>query len=282
MVQTLQNVWRLLSSVWSTASDRHVGLIAAGVAFFGMFAIFPGIGAVISLFGILADPAIVLEQLALLDEIIPQSSYLILETQMERLLSARNDALGWASLISLLLAVWAARAGVSAMISGLNAIFNCPPRKGLKNLLVSVGLTISLVALGVTALLVVVLAPLLLAFFPIPGGAAMTLDMLRWVVLLIVLYLALSLLYRYGPNRKKPRIKWWNIGTVVVIVLWVAASVGLSVYLTNFANYNEVYGSIGAVIGMLLWLYVSAFLILLGATLNLHMQVGPKPSSNVP
>lgn len=282
MVQTLQNVWRLLSSVWSTASDRHVGLIAAGVAFFGMFAIFPGIGAVISLFGILADPAIVLEQLALLDEIIPQSSYLILETQMERLLSARNDALGWASLISLLLAVWAARAGVSAMISGLNAIFNCPPRKGLKNLLVSVGLTISLVALGVTALLVVVLAPLLLAFFPIPGGAAMTLDILRWVVLLIVLYLALSLLYRYGPNRKKPRIKWWNIGTVVVIVLWVAASVGLSVYLTNFANYNEVYGSIGAVIGMLLWLYVSAFLILLGATLNLHMQVGPKPSSNVP
>ena len=134
-------------------------------------------------------------------------------------------------------------------------------------------LTACLVALGVTALSIVIVTPLVLAFFPLPGGTVWILQAIRWSILLLVLYFALSLLYRYGPNQKA-RLRWWNLGTVAVIILWIGSSVGLSFYLTNFASYNEVYGSIGAVIGMLLWLYVSAYLILLGAALNLHLHGG--------
>lgn len=270
----MKALWRLLTDVWKTAGERHVGLIAAGVAFFGMFAIFPGIGAVISLFGLLADPAIVLEQLVLMQDIIPQDSYAILESQITRLLGARGDALGWATLLSFGLALWAARAGVAALISGLNAIADRPPRGGVKQVIVAISLTICLVGLGVTALTAVIVSPIILAFFPLPGGTATLLEMLRWAVLLFVLYAALSLLYRYGPNQRGARMKWFNTGTLIVIIVWIGASVGLSYYLTNFASYNEVYGSIGAVIGMLLWLYVSAYLILLGAALNLHLHGG--------
>ncbi len=273
-MKVFTDLWRILAGVWKTSGERHVGLIAAGVAFFGMFAIFPGIGAVISLIGLLADPAIVLEQLVLMKDIIPPDSYAILDNQITRLLGARGDALGWATVVSFGLALWAARAGVAALISGLNAIADRPPRGGFKQVIVAIALTISLVALGVTALIVVILAPIILAFVPLPGGAANLLDVLRWAVLFLVIYAALSLLYRYGPNQRGARMKWFNSGTLVVIVVWIGASVGLSYYLTNFASYNEVYGSIGAVIGMLLWLYVSAYLILLGAALNLHLHGG--------
>ncbi len=273
-MSTLKIFWRNAMAVWSTASDRHIGLIAAGVAFFGMFAIFPGIGALISLFGILADPAIVVEQLALLEDIIPPDTYSILESQTNRLLGARSDALGWASILSVGLALWAARAGVAALMGGLNAIADRPPRSGLKQAVVAMTLTICLVGLGVVALISVVIAPLILAYFPIQGAAALSLEGLRWAVVIMLLYAALALLYRYGPNQRGARLKWFTIGSALVIVVWIAASVGLSFYLTNFASYNEVYGSIGAVIGMLLWLYMSAYLVLLGAALNLRLYGG--------
>lgn len=270
----LRAIWRLMTDVWNTASERQVGLIAAGVAFFGMFAIFPGIGAVISIFGILADPTIVIEQLTLLEDIIPPDSFSILKSQTERLLGARNDALSWASALSILLALWAARAGVAALMGGLNAIAGQAPRGGLKHYAVALALTACLVILGTVALAVVIIAPLILAFFPLQGSGAVLLVYLRWALVMVVLYAALALIYRYGPNQSGARLKWFTIGSAIVILLWIAASSGLSFYLTNFASYNEVYGSIGAVIGMLLWLYVSAYLILLGASLNLHLYGG--------
>ena len=156
----LRSIWRFLADVWNTASERQVGLIAAGVAFFGMFAIFPGIGAVISIFGILADPTIVIEQLTLLEDIIPADSYAILKAQTERLLGARNDALSWASVFSILFALWAARAGVAALMGGLNAIAGQPSRSGLQHVFVALALTLCLVILGAVALSVVIVAPL--------------------------------------------------------------------------------------------------------------------------
>ena len=275
--------YRLLYAVWQTASDRNVGLISAGVAFFGMFSIFPAIAAVIAVFGLLADPNVVVEQLALLQDIIPTDAYDILAGQMARLLGARNETLGWATIVSIALALWAARAGVAGLMGGLNEIADRPPRNGFKQIIVALTLTVCLVALAITALLAVIIAPIILAFAPITEGNANILDGVRWLVAFIVLYSALSLLYRFGPNQRGARLRWFTIGSGTVIVLWIAASFGLSYYLTNFASYNEVYGSIGAVIGMLLWLYITAYLILLGAALNLHIHGkvagDPSPSS---
>lgn len=264
--------YRLLRNVWNTASDRNVGLISAGVAFFGMFSIFPAIAAVIAIFGLLADPVIVVEQLALMKDIIPVDAYDILFGQIERLLGARSETLGWATFVSIALALWAARAGVAGLMGGLNEIADMPPRNGFKQVVVALTLTVCLVALAITALLAVIIAPIVLAFAPITEGNANILDGVRWIVAFIVLYSALSLLYRFGPNQRHARLRWFTIGSATVIVLWIGASFGLSYYLTNFASYNEVYGSIGAVIGMLLWLYITAYLILLGAALNLHIH----------
>ena len=269
--------------VWQTSSDRHVGLIAAGVAFFGMFAIFPGIAAIISIFGLLADPAVVAQQLDVMQEIIPQQAFSILSDQIDRLLSARGDTLGWTTVLSILLALWAARAGVAGLMGGLNAIADRPPRDGLKQIIVALTLTVVLVALAMAAMALTIIAPIVLAYVPIATGSGVILEILRWIVSLLVLFFALSLLYRFGPNQRGGRLRWITVGAVMVIIVWIAASTGLSYYLSNFGSYNEVYGSIGAVIAMLLWLYITAYLIMLGAALNLHVHgsiVGRTDSTN--
>ena len=272
ILSAMMDGYYLLRGVWDTASDRNVSLISAGVAFFGMFAIFPAIAAVIAIFGLLADPAVVVEQLALMRDIIPVDAYNILEGQMDRLLSAGGETLGWASALSIGLALWAARAGVAGLMGGLNEIAACKPRHGIKQAIVAMTLTVCLVALAIAALFAVVVAPIILAFAPLTAGNAAILDGVRWLLAFLVLYAALSLLYRFGPNQRGARLRWLTVGAATVIVLWIAASFGLSYYLTNFASYNEVYGSIGAVIGMLLWLYITAYLVLLGAALNLHIH----------
>lgn len=270
----ISGFWRfynLLWSVWQTAGDRQVGLISAGVAFFGVFSIFPGIAAVIAVFGLLADPVVVAEQFQTMEEIIPQQAYDIIWDQITRLLNAGGGTLGWATLLSIALALWSARAGVAGLMGGLNAIADRPPRNGFKQAIVALTLTVVLVFFAIAAMALLVAAPIALAFLPISGGGAALLETLRWIVALIVLFAALSLLYRFGPNQRGARIQWITIGAAVVIVLWLAASTGLTYYLANFGSYNEVYGSIGAVIALLLWLYITAYLILLGAALNLHL-----------
>ncbi|WP_237062139.1 YihY/virulence factor BrkB family protein [Loktanella sp. M215] len=283
-----RRLWTLLMAVWTTATERHISLIAAGVAFFGMFALFPALAAIIAIFGLLADPTIVVQQLELMKEIIPQETYLLFVGQMGRLLAAQTGTLGFASGVSLMLALWAARAGVAGLMEGLNAIANRPARNGFKQIVVALTLTITLVALAILAMVAVIVAPIVMKFVHIDTGTAWILEVIRWLVALFVLYAALSLLYRFGPNQRGARLRWMTIGAATAVVLWIVASAGLSYYLGNFGNYNEVYGSIGAVIGMLLWLYITAYLILLGAALNLQVHGNvdgqhdaPRPAANV-
>ena len=277
---TVLHIWRILAAVWKSAGEKHLGLIAAGVAFFGMFGIFPGIAAVIAIFGLVADPMVIAEQLVLMQDIIPPDAYQLLSSQINRLVNAPSQALGWATFVSITLALWSCRAGVGALIGGLNAIAGQRVRNGIWQMVVAFLLTVALVSLAITALTVVVLLPIALAFIPMATSTAWLLEGVRWLIALGVLMLALSLLYRFGPARSGSRGRWFTVGAFVVVVLWVAASAGLSFYLTNFASYNEVYGSIGAVIGLLLWLYVSAYLILLGAALNVEVHGYDSPPSN--
>jgi membrane protein len=265
-------IWRILVAVWTTASEKHLGLIAAGVAFFGVFGIFPGIAAVIAIFGLIADPVVIAQQLALMEDIIPPDAYNLIASQVFRLVAAPAGALGWATAVSIALALWSCRAGVAALIGGLNAIAGQRMRNGIWQMMVALMLTVALVTLAIIALTVVVVVPIGLAFIPMANSTAWLLEGVRWLVALGVLMMGLSLLYRFGPARHGGRGRWITVGAVVVVVLWVAASAGLSFYLTNFTAYNEVYGSIGAVIGLLLWLYVSAYLILLGAALNVEIH----------
>jgi len=250
--------------------DRtNLGLIAAGCAFFGVVAIFPAIAAVIALFGLVADPGVVTEQMELLREIMPAEAYTVFSTQVLGLLNTRSDALGWASGLSVLLALWSARAGVAAVIRGLNEIHGRGSRGGLRHAIVAMTLTVSLVGVALAALILVVVAPVVLAFLPLGPAEAFAAEAFRWTLAIAVLLAGLSLLYRFGPNPGgEARPGWFTPGAVAAVAVWLAASVGFSVYLANFGNYNRLYGSIGAVIALMMWFYISAYLVLLGAVVN--------------
>ena len=259
------------------ASIAHVGetnmtLVSAGVAFFSMMSLFPALAALIALLSLISDPVLVIAQLEDIRGLLPDDVYEILNTQIVSLVTASSDRLGWAGVISLMLALWSARAGVGAMIVGLNAAYEQRNRNTFKHYLRALLLTAALVAVGIVALLSLVVTPVVLAFFPLGMFGTLLVDSLRWIVATAVLFVGVGLFYRYGPNKRPVRTNWLSIGSVIAVVSWVILSVGFSYYVANFGNYNQVYGSIGAVVAMLIWLWISSFLVLFGATVNAQLD----------
>ncbi|MGF6859591.1 membrane protein [Rhodobacteraceae bacterium MBR-64] len=264
---------RVSIGVFMRLGKRNVGLISAGVAFFSILAVFPGLAAVIALFGFMADPVVITEQMDLLREFTPDQAYNLLNAQVTALLATNQSTLGWASIVSTGAALWSARAGVSALQRGLNAIYGADNRGGLWQVLSALGLTVALVAVVLVALLAVIVVPILLALVPLGPLAGPLLAVVPWIVALGILVLGLTLIYRYGPNHGAGGPPHRVVpGVVLAVVVWAAASIGFSYYLQNFGSYNEVYGSIGAVIALLMWFYIGAFVVLLGACLNAEMD----------
>lgn len=268
---------RSVGGVFRRIGERNVGLISAGVAFFAILAIFPGLAAVIALFGFLADPAIIQEQLALLQDFTPPDAYRLLSGQVNALMGATPSTLGWTTLFSTLAALWSARAGVGALQRGLNAIYGGEMRSGFWQIVSALGLTVALVGVVLVALLAVVVVPVALSYLPLGPASGLALSVLPWVVALGVMVWGLALVYRFGPNLgvgadRRAMARRTAPGIVLALIVWAGASIGFSFYLTNFGNYNQVYGSIGAVIALLMWLYIGAFVVLLGACLNAEMD----------
>ena len=273
-----KKIGRVIYRVLELNGQVHMGLIAAGVAFFGIFTIFPAMAAIIAIFGLVSDPELVLTQLALLNEIIPAEAYALIQDQVTRLLGARSDTLGLATGISLAIALWSARAGVGALVEGIAAIHGTSERNGFVHAVLAVALTLALIAIAVLALIIVVVAPIALSLMRIHAQVGLILEWIRWGMALFILMAALGLLYRFSPEAGPyHRRRWITPGAFSVVLMWIGVSFGLSYYLANFGSYNEVYGSIGAVIALLMWLYLSAYLVLLGAALNLVLaeeQIG--------
>ncbi len=263
----------VLLEVFRDINRRNIGLISAGVAFFSMFALFPALGAVIALWSMVSDPVVVTQQLQAVETIVPQDVYRLLNAQITALVSSGPVKLGWASILSLLLALWSARTGVGALMRGLNTVYGAENRSGLRHYFTALLLTGALVLMSLLALSIVVVAPIILAFIPLGGSTAVLIQVVRWGAMGALLLYGLGALYRYGPNhRGSRRPKWLTVGSVLVVFLWVAASVALSYYLSNFGAYNQVYGSIGAVAGMMFWLFLSSYLVLLGACVNARLK----------
>lgn len=245
-----------------------------------MLSLFPALAALIALLGLISDPAVVVAQLEEMRPLLPEDVYQIINTQVVSLVTASSGSLGRAGVISLILALWSARAGVGAMITGLNAVYNKRDRNTARHYLRALLLTIGLVAVGIVSLLSLVVIPILLAFFPLGGLGRFAVEAARWGVVVTVLFAGIGMLYRYGPNRRGAQFQWLSAGAMVAVVFWVILSVGFSYYVSNFGNYNQVYGSIGAVIAMLIWLWISSFLVLYGAALNAQIELHGKGVPN--
>ncbi len=268
----IATTWAALRDGFLQIGETNLALVSAGVGFFGMLSVFPAIAALIALLSLVSDPDVVVAQLEQMRGFIPADVYEILHVQIVSLVTASADTLGWAGAISIIAALWSARAGVAAMMTGLNAVHGEKNRATLSHYVRAFLLTLALVAVGIVALVTLVVAPVVLAFFPLGGVAGFIAEALRWTIAVTVLLAGVSVLYRYGPNRSVQSRRAIKPGAFVAVISWAGLSVLFSYYVANFGNYNQVYGSIGAVIAMLVWLWLSSFLILLGAVVNAQVE----------
>ncbi len=264
----------IASALWlyRRSEQAELGLISAGVAFFGFLALFPATATIIAIWGIVSDPSVIQVQVDLLKGVLPSDALALVKAQMQALLAVRGAQLGWATTLSTLFALWSARAGVAALIRGLNAIHQLPNRASGHHQLRAMLLTLALIGLALSAMLVTVVAPLVIAILPIGGDEAVLLHRANLALGTVLVLTAIVLAYQFGPNygvRRPPVFSW---GLVVAVVLWALAARGFMLYLANFPSYNQVYGSIGAVVVLLIWLYVSAYTVLLGAAVDAELN----------
>ncbi|MAQ84465.1 MAG: ribonuclease BN [Maritimibacter sp.] len=265
-------VWKIGAGVGNAIADRNLDLIAAGVAFYSMFAIFPAVAAIIALWGFLASPDIVEEQLMMMRAFVPPDAFTLLEGQLDRLIIANNSTLGWATLISTTVALWSTRAGVAALTRGLNTAYGTIPRAGFWGFAWALVMTGLLVLVALLALASIVVLPLLLAIFPQGRFTEAVLTVAQWTLTGGVALGTIGLLYRYAPNHRGRRPRWLSLGAILALSAWALASAAFTIYLRNFGSYNEIYGSIGAVIALLMWFFISAFSVLLGAAVNAEID----------
>jgi membrane protein len=243
--------------------QAEIDLIAAGVAFYAFLAIFPAAAAIIAIWGFVSNA-----------EVIRHEAFTLISDQILTLLAVHSGNLGITTLLSTAVALWSARAGVAALIRGLNAIHHLPNRSGHWHQLRALVLTFVLVGLVLAALTMAVILPLIVKYLP---DIAQNFALAETNVLLGVVagVLAMGLAYRLGPNYSRARPPLLSWGLLVAVVLWFLATRGFMLYLANFPSYNRVYGSIGAVVVLLIWLYVSAYAVLLGAAVD--AERGRKP-----
>jgi membrane protein len=266
--------WRDIGiRVWNSLSAHHVSLVAAGIAFYGLLAIFPAIAALISIAGLVLDPAEVQAELSNAIELLPAEASSILTNQARDVASRPATGITLTVLFGLLLTLYSASSGIRNLVQGLNIIYDeSEKRSFIIVYLLSLGLTLGIIIGFVVAVALVVILPSLLGFLGLGDTVVGLLDYLRWPFLALMAILGLGVLYRVAPSRAAPRWQWISVGSVVATLLWIIGSVGFSVYVSNFASYNETYGSLGAVVILLMWLWLSAFIVLLGAEINAQME----------
>ncbi|WP_299908004.1 YihY/virulence factor BrkB family protein [uncultured Paracoccus sp.] len=271
MLSFFGDAWAFLSAVMIRMDKIHMGLIAAGVAFYAMFAVFPGLAAIIALWSLWFDPAVINEYLRVAHEFIPDSAQDILDSQINSLLSGGRTSIGWASILSFLVATIAARAGVDALVRGLNAAYGVRSHSTIFGFFLAYVLTLAIVGIVLMGLATIVILPIIINFMTFGPLRSWLVSALPWVAMFVIVIMGIGILYRYGPNVKSPRTPIFTWGALVAALVWAAASIGFSAYLSSFNSYNRIYGSIGAVIALLMWFYLAGFSVLLGALINVEI-----------
>ena len=266
--------WRdiVIRVFWAIPEDRILST-SGGVAFFALLAVFPGIATLVSLYGLFADASTIGTTLNLLAGILPAGALELIADQIVLIATKSGDTLGAASAIALIVALWSANSGVAALFDALNVVYDEKEKRSLVRFYATTFLfTLGAIGFGILAVVSVVVLPLVLTFIGSDITAEVLLRILRWPLLLLTVGVALALVYRYGPSRDEPQWRWVNWGGAVAAVLWIAASMLFSWYVANFDSYNKTYGSLGAVVGFMTWMWLSVVIILLGAELNAEME----------
>ncbi|MFG6518307.1 YihY/virulence factor BrkB family protein [Sulfitobacter sp. 1A13496] len=273
--------WKdILLRVKDEIAADHVSLVAAGVAFYALLAIFPAVTALMALAGLVMEPAQVTAKLESLTNLIPEEAANIILGQAVAVTGSEETGLGWAFLIGLALALYSASKGVGSLMEGLNVAYDEDETRGFVSKLIwTLGLTLMLIGVLLLGLAATLAVPAVVAFLALPDWVETLLTYGSWVLLAALTALALAVLYRYGPARDDAEWKWLTPGSIIACILWIVASIGFSIYVSNFGSYNESFGSMAGAIILLMWLWISAFIVLLGAEFNSEMEAQTRKDS---
>ncbi len=265
--------WRDVAlRVFHGISENRITTISGGVTFFVLLALFPGLAGLISLYGLFADSTSVAQHLNSLDGILPEGGMQILRDQLQQLTSQPPQKLGFATLASLAISLWSANGGIKAMFEGLNAVYEENEKRSFIKLnAISLALTLAAVAFVIASLLTITVVPKLLSFLDLPGISEIV-NYARWPVLLVAASLMIAVVYRFGPSREQPQWRWISPGSIFAAVTWIAASLLFSWYTAHFGSYNKTYGSLGAAVGFMTWIWISTMVILIGVKINAELE----------
>lgn len=265
--------WRdILLRTKEELSNDHVPVLAAASAFYLLLALIPGLAALISIYGFVADPGDIRNQFDAVAGIVPSDARKLLEDQMTSI-SGQHKAAGFAAAVSILAATWGASAGIKTLMVALNVVYGEEEKRSyIHQTLIALGLTVGSIVAGVVAVGLIVALPAVLAHVGLGDTAATIVGALRWPLLFAVAIVGLAVVYRYAPSREKPKWKWVSSGAVIATLLWLGGSVLFSFYASHFGSYNKTYGSLGAVVVLMMWLLISAFAVLLGAEINAESE----------
>lgn len=268
--------WKdILWRTYEQLNRDRVMLVAAGVTFYAILALFPAMAAFVSIYGLFADPATVVDQVEAMEGVLPGGAVEIIGGQMESLAQQPSSSLGIGFAAGLLIALWSANNGMKAVIDATNVAYNQQEKRSFIRLtLVSFLFTLGAIALLMLAMAAIVVLPVMLGFVGDALGDRVetVLNVARWPLLLLIVIFAISVLYRHGPNRERPEWRWVTPGSLLASVVWLVVSIAFSWYVANFGSYNETYGSLGAAIGFMVWMWLSATIILMGAELNSEIE----------
>jgi membrane protein len=266
--------WRqIVKRSWAENKADNMPIIAGGVAFFGFLALFPAMIAMVSIYGLVASPATVADQVDEISTAMPASATSLITDQLRSITSHSGGALTVGLVVSILAALWSASGGVGNLVTAVNIAYDEVETRGfVRRKLIALGLTLGSIAFVLVTLTLVAVLPPVLEALPLGVVGTVLAQVARWVLLLLVMAGSLAVLYRVAADRDAPRFRWVSLGSLVVTVLWAVMSLLFSLYVDNFGSYDKTYGAIAGAIVLMLWLYLTCYLILLGAEINAETE----------
>lgn len=253
--------------------ENNVSIVSAGVAFFAFLAVFPAIGALVSIYGLAMDPQSIQQQLSNISSVLPDQALEIIEKQLEAIVSTSGSALGWSMALGILLSLWSANKGTKSLFTGVDIAYGTSDSRGFfRQNALTLLFTLAAVVLVIISMAVIVVFPAIVGYLNLPSGLETLIGYGRWLILAAIVVSFLAAIYKYAPAKKASNFRWVLPGALLATLLWLIASWGFSFYVKNFGSYGEVYGSISAVVVLLLWLFLTSFIILIGAELNSEIE----------
>jgi membrane protein len=268
-------LFQIAKNVVARVGKDNLTLVAAGVAFYAMTAIFPAIAAFVSMYGLFADPTTVQQQISGFSGLLPESSLKLLTDALQGYASKSHTSLNIALVVSIVLALWSAKAGVQALMTGLNIANETEEKRSfIMQQVVALALTLGAVVFAMLALTAVALLPVAINLLPLDDQLKTILNLGRWPLLAVLMCFSFAVIYRFAPCRAHPKWRWITWGAAIGTVLWIVGSALFSVYVSSFGSYDKTYGSLAAPVVLLLWFWVSALVVLVGAEVDAELQHG--------